>query len=186
MEESKRRNTAWIAIAVRAVLVAAMVVVFQGVRWMLLPVGLVLLIADLVRHIAPVKRKLVLVFIDLAIVVVFAVCTYWVRSSIEYLRFQVMEPQYSAAVEKALPEIREEGDEDWGYYKLDKFLPLSIRNKVEFRQIGDSTAVYFPVDVTFFYSIGFIYFSDETARELITDYDDIDDFNENWAYIKLY
>lgn len=80
-----------------------------------------------------------------------------------------------------------------------RFPPLVLKREVSHNKHGGSISIHFSTLLSFFQNEGFIYFSDETARDFFENpgkydpqlsdegaYDYIKPYNGHWAYVKLY
>lgn len=188
-------------IIIRLIVIVVSAVCFYGFRFLLLAIGLVLFFVDLLRTHSPRKYKLTLVALDCSVIAVVSALVFSNALDIaaENMRFKVLENQYEATVEETLPTLQSSQDTSWSSYKFESLLPLSIHNELVYRKYGDNIAIYFSTFHSFSTDSGFIYFSDETARDFFENpskYDSsldedlsyvyIDEYDSNWAFIQLY
>ncbi len=198
MSDTKSRIKKIFAIALRLFVMAATVFSFYSLRLILLFAGIVLLFVDILRSVSPRKYKTALIMLDCAIVL-WLLSMYWLYMPIENIRFQLMNRTYEAAVEELLPVLYTADDTSWSAHKIKTVLPLSVNNEIAYRKYDNSIAIYFSTFQSFFSNAGFIYFSDDTARDFFenpskhdnsladsSSYDYIVEYNPNWSYIKLY
>lgn len=195
LEYSKKRA---FSIIVRLFIIVLSAICFHGLRYLLLVIGLIFLLVDLLRQIQPHRHRRMLLTLD-CVIVIWLISMYWLSHPIENLRFQFLNRQYDSAVEELLPVLADAEDTTWSTYKMEKVLPLSVKNEVVYQKRGDSIAIYFSTFCSFSTDSGFIWFSDETARDFFEHpseydqslsaepaYDYIEPYNTNWAYITLY
>lgn len=119
--------------------------------------------------------------------------------SINETRFSRLEDEYNERAQQIVETLADAPDTMWEEYAFNSFTRLSCGNAVYYKKLGTSIAIYFPVWVTFFNSYGYVYFTDNTARDFYEHpsqyfsglssekaYDCIDPINSNWAAIKIY
>ncbi|WP_164997159.1 hypothetical protein [Clostridium minihomine] len=111
----------------------------------------------------------------------------------------MFEPRYSATTERLMSELSQHNDTSWGEYQDNGLFGLSESRTVVYVKHKDTILIYFPTWTNFSRSSGYVYYSNEIARDFwehpslydssLTEevaYDSKEALQEKWDYIKIY
>ena len=189
----KIKNQSKFLLLLKALIAVSALFVFPSWRYPLFFILFLWLLFDLF------KKRGKLVLFDLLAAIFVLAAMYPLRAPLDKMRFFLWQGRYASAVETMLPELSRRKDSSWEEYRPPGLWGLSEGRAVYYGKYNGSILIYFPSSTTFFNTYGFVFFSDQTARDFLEHpggydpslseekaYDEIEALKRGWAYVKLY